>query len=96
MTDVWTFTEDPPQAVAATADLWHWSTNYDTGRGPFTLFLDMIGWSEDMIGEPLYSLSSALLGYVELSKLGDALKEYADDPHTVRAWVDELMTLEFA
>jgi hypothetical protein len=95
-TDVWTFTENAPKHSAAVANLWYWSTNYDAGKGPFTLFLDMIGWSEDETGETLYNLKSASLGYVELDKLADALKQYADRPTDVRAFVDELMTFDAA
>jgi hypothetical protein len=91
MTDIWTMLEDATDERASIADLYHWSTNYDAGQGPFTLFLDMIGWSEENIGQPLYSLADANLGYVELSKLGAALVQYADTPHDVRAFVDELM-----
>jgi len=92
--DVWAFTEDAPDYASDVADLWHWSTNYEAGKGPFTLFVDLIGWSEDNIGETLYDLTSASLGYVELSKLADALKQYADRPQDVRAWVDELLTYD--
>jgi hypothetical protein len=93
---VWEFTENAPDYVETTADLWHWSTNYDAGRGPITLMLDLIGWSDDNIGEPLYSLKEASLGYLELSKLADALKEYADRPQDVRAWLDELLSYDEA
>lgn len=93
-TDIWTFTEEAPAHAADVADLWHWSTNFDAGQGPFTLFLDMIGWSEDEIGETLYSMASANLGYMELDKLADALKQYADRPTDVRAWIDELMAFD--
>jgi len=55
------------------------------------LFLDLIGWSEDELGETIYTLTSASLGYVELSKLADALNEYTDAPHDVRSYVDALM-----
>ena len=54
----------------------------------------MIGWSEENLGEPLYSLKDASLGYLELDKLGKALVEYSDQPHTVRAFVETLMALE--
>lgn len=92
--DIWTFTDNAPEWCEETADLWHWSTNCDPGKGPFTLFLDLIGWSEDEIGETLFSLSSTSLGYLELSKLADALNEYTDRPTDVRKWVDELMRIE--
>ena len=94
--DVWSFTENAPDYASDVADLWHWSTNYAAGKGPFTLFVDMIGWSEDNIGETLYDLSSASLGYLELDKLADALKQYTARPQDVRAWVDQLLQYDEA
>lgn len=89
--DVWEYAENAPDYAQATSDLWHWSTNYDAGKGPITLFLDLIGWSEENIGEPLYSLKDASLGYLELDKLAKALTEYADRPTDVREWIDGLL-----
>ena len=57
--------------------LYQWSLNYEAGKGPMTLFIDLIGYSEEVIGEPLYNLTRPALGYLELDYLGDALKEYA-------------------
>jgi hypothetical protein len=94
--DRWEMLENAPKAVEDTADLYSWSTNYEAGMGPFTLFVDLIGWSDENIGEPLYSLKDARLGYLELSKLADALKEYANDPHGVREWVDAIIEAESA
>jgi hypothetical protein len=96
MTDIWEFTEQAPDYAAKVADLWHWSTNYDAGKGPITLYLDLIGWSEDNIGETLFDLTSASLGYLELDKLAGALSEYTARPTDVRAWVDELMGFDEA
>jgi hypothetical protein len=93
-TDIWTFTEEAPDYASATADLWHWSTNYDAGRGPFTLLLDLIGWSHDELGQPLYDMADPSLGYVELHKLAKALDEYTARPTDVRAWIDELMQFD--
>jgi len=100
--DIWDALENPPVFAGASdsyaqhaAELYHWSTNYEAGRGPFTLFLDLIGWSAEHIGESLYQLGDASdLGYVELGKLGRALNEYADTPQDVRAYVDLLLELE--
>ena len=94
MADVWTLIEEAPPFASDTADLYHWSTNFNAGEGPMTLFLDLIGWSDDNIGETLYDLKDAALGYVELDKLGKALREYADRPQDVRAFVDELIEAE--
>lgn len=104
--DVWQLLEDAPVTLADTAALYHWSTNYDTGDGPFALFLDMIGWSDDELGQAIYGPTiryaenirtgswDERLGYEELNKLGRALMEYATRPHDVRQFVDELMLAE--
>ena len=57
--------------------LYNWSLNYEAGKGPMTLFVDLIGYSEEQIGAPLYDLTNPQLGYLELDYLADALKEYA-------------------
>ena len=57
--------------------LYNWSMNYDAGKTPFTLFVDLIGYSQEQLGATLYDLSNPQLGYLELDYLGDALKEYA-------------------
>jgi hypothetical protein len=93
--DAWEMLEaDAPNGCEAVQDLYSWSLNYDAGRGPFTLFVDLIGWSEEQLGEPIYSLRDASLGYLELGKLADALAEYVHDPHGVRDYVDKLIEAE--
>lgn len=75
--------------------LYDWATNYEAGRNPFTLFLDLIGWSAEHVGEPLMQGDpSAVIGYVEAGQLGDALSAYADHPALVRDVVDALMRAE--
>lgn len=90
--DVWEILEMNP--TSAVADLYHWSTNYDAGKGPFTLFLDIIGWSEDEIGEALYDFSNGTFGYVEVSKLAAALNEYATDPTGAYDFVQVVLQAE--
>ncbi len=94
--DVWAYAENAPAYADAVSDLWHWSTNYDAGKGPVTLFLDLIGWSADNIGQALYDLNDASLGYVELDKLAKALTQYADRPTDVVAWVEGLLAYDEA
>lgn len=95
MSDIWQLLEqDAPSGCSDVQDLYSWSLNHDAGTGPFTLFLDLIGWSEDEFGETFYDLKSASLGYVELSKLADALNEYTNSPNEVREYVDTLMEAE--
>lgn len=110
--DVWQYAEAAPEGCKAVADLWHWSTNYDAACGPISLFLDMIGYSNDEFGSAIYAPTVRLtsdvpnriaddnwdqyLGYVELGKLAEALTEYANGPQDVRAWIDGLMQYEEA
>ena len=75
-------------------DLYSWSLNYDAGTGPFTLFLDLIGYSMEEIGVRLYDMDKMLLGYVELSKLAAALESYCTHLHDVTAYVAALMAAE--
>jgi hypothetical protein len=92
----WQLLETPPDYAEHTNALYQWSLNYDTGKGPITLFLDMIGYSADQYGTPLFDLSEVhrSLGYLELDYLGDALKEYADRPGDVMAWLEQLLAAE--
>lgn len=93
--DIWALLEETaPDGCDEVQDLYSWSLNYDAGKGPFTLFLDMIGWTDDVLGMTLYDFASRSLGYLELGKLAQALTQYADRPHDVREYVDLLMDAE--
>jgi hypothetical protein len=96
--DIWALLEqDAPEGCEAVQALYGWSLNYDAGRGPFALFLDLTGWSDEHYGENVYQGTYASgLGYVELDKLAKALTEYAARPLTVSAHVDALMDAESA
>lgn len=86
---------DSDNQADAVADLYRWSTNYDLPT-PFSLFLDLIGWSADNIGEPLFDLrkASERFGYLELGMLAKALDQYSDYPGPVGALVDKAMQAE--
>jgi hypothetical protein len=92
----WQLLETPPDYAAHTNALYEWSLNYDAGKGPITLFLDLIGYSANEYGTNLFDLSEVhrSLGYLELDYLGDALKEYADRPGDVMAWLEKLLAAE--
>lgn len=96
MTDIWTLLEqDAPRGCESVQDLYSWSLNFDAGRGPFTLFLDLIGYSEDEYGQALFAGDiTTACGYMELSKLGAALVAYSDAPHDVREYVGTLLAAE--
>lgn len=91
---VWELLEDPPRTCDDIANLYSWSTNYDAGKGPFTLFLDLIGWSQDNLGEKLYDMTNASLGYVELDKLARALMEYNLNLNDCTRFIDALIGAE--
>jgi hypothetical protein len=81
------------EGVAALAD---WARN-ETYPTTFSLFLDLIGWSADEVGEPLYDLRNlpgGSLGFLEIGKLADALGEYTKRPLDVRDWVNEFMAAD--
>ncbi len=86
--------EDPPEGCEHVADLYSWSLNYDPGKGPMTLYLDLIGWTNDQEMEPLYTLTGSRLGFIELGKLGLAINEYAAAPVDVYDFVCKLIDAE--
>ena len=92
--------EHPAKGCEGVADLYSWTLNYEPGRGPFSLFLDLIGWSADNIGEAVYAVVYAAtmgamgLGFEECSRLGAALVEYSDRPFEVHAYVTDLLHAE--
>lgn len=84
----------PPDGCDETQTLYSWSLNYDAGKGPFTLFLDLIGYSQDEFGMFLYDLNDPGLGFIELGMLAGAVNEYLDNPEIVRNYVHEIVNAE--
>lgn len=84
--------EDAPTYCAAVAHLASWSGNYDHPT-PFALFLDIVGYSEENYGEPMFDLKQCetKLGYLEIGMLAEALTEYSENPRDVSEWIDVLM-----
>jgi hypothetical protein len=92
---IWQLLEETaPKGCESVQDLYSWSLNYDAGKGPFTLFLDLIGYSFEEFGDTLYQLTESSLGYVELGKLALALTEYADRPSDVHTFITTLIEAE--
>ena len=76
------------------ARLYDWSLNYEPGANPWCVVLDLIGWSEEHLGETITRNPSQVLGFVELGLVADVLKEYADNPHRVSAAIEALNRAE--
>lgn len=74
-------------------DLWSWSDNFSF-PSPASLFLDLIGWSEEELGERLCNQTMPPLGWEEQHRLGWALLAHAHRPADVLERVAELMAAE--
>ena len=89
-----------PPSASAIEELHDWSLNYNAGRNPYCVFLDLIGYASDRWGCDAYiapPLSAgagryeSVLGYKELCMLSEALKvfeNYGFDQ--VYLWCDSL------
>ena len=80
----------------AIASLHNWSLNFDCGRNPFCVFLDLIGYSQEEYGCKLYEGDpSEVMGYKELCLLAEALKVFETNGNAaVYACIRDLTYLE--
>lgn len=85
--DEYEYLETANDTTRPIANLINWAYN-ESYPNTYTLFLDLIGWTEDHIGETIYDLSKQTPGYVELSYLADALESYSNRPNDIRDFVD--------
>ena len=88
----------PPQA-SAIEELHDWAVNFDSSQNPFTVFLDIIGYSVDRYGCYIYRHElrdcGEIFGYKDLCLLGDALKTFENNGFDqVYSWCDKLAEVE--
>jgi len=83
-----------PKGCEPIRRLYEWPDDYSPGQAPFLLFLDLIGYSYDEYGFRLYRQEPPNLGYMDLYKLGDALKAYADRPLDVCEYINAILDAE--
>lgn len=89
---LWQLLESPPAYAKATANLLEWSMNYDQKAGtPFQVFLDLVGHSEENLGENLVPKPQRVLGHLEISMLADALEEYSIRPQDVLEYAEQML-----
>ena len=67
--------------MEAIKTLFDWSENFESGKNPYCLFLDLIGYSHENYQSKSYfgSHLHEHLGYKEMCMLGDALKTFEDN-----------------
>jgi hypothetical protein len=90
---IWDLLENPNPNQENIAGLISWSMNYNLKTGtPYHIFLDLIGYSADEYGSNLFNYDNVqkVLGYMELDYLGDALKEYAENPQAVLDFIQAI------
>lgn len=65
--------------------LFDWSKNFEPGKTPATLFLDIIGYSDEILGAKGADIIRAheFMGYTEYCMLGDALQVYKNYSHLI-------------
>lgn len=66
--------------------LFDWSKNFEPGKTPASLFLDIIGYSDEILGAELVAdktKAHEFMGYTEYCMLGKALQVYNYYSHLV-------------
>ena len=88
--------ENAPSHLESTAHLFHEVGDYDSGRAPLHMFLDLIGYSAEEYGCNIFDWSdiSKTAGYMELDDLANALKEYAHAPTAVNEFIEQVIAAE--
>ena len=84
--------DNAPKYAEDTAHLMSWCEGNYNFPAPSSLFLDLIGYSEEQHGENLCAQKMPSLGYLEIDLLAKALTEYATRPNEVSQFVNGLMS----
>ena len=84
-----------PTYCEGVSSLYSWSSNYQD-MAPFRKFLDLIGYTLEEFGECLADWSNPAdsLGFKEIGHLAEALTDYANRPHDVTSFIQELLLVE--
>ena len=72
-------------------DLFEWSANFDSGKNPFCIYLDLIGYSKEYYGANLVANPSDYLGYLEYTMLSNCLALFENNGYdTIYNIIDEI------
>jgi len=80
-----------PTSASAIEELYDWSLNFSDHNNPWSIFCDLIGYSQDAYGQALSDSSKYddFLGYIELCKLANALSLFENHGHSqVCQWIE--------
>ena len=72
-------------------ELYEWSSNFDRGKNPFCIYLDLIGYSKEYYGVNLVANPSDYLGYLEYTMLSNCLALFENNGYdTIYNIIDEI------
>jgi len=72
-------------------ELYEWSTNFESGKNPFCVYLDLIGYSKEHYGNNFVDNPSDYLGYLEYTMLSNCLALFENNGYdTIYNIIDEI------
>jgi len=72
-------------------ELYEWSANYENGKNPFCIYLDLIGYSKEKYGTIFVENHSEYLGYLEYTMLANCLALFENNGYeTIYNIIDEI------
>ena len=72
-------------------DLYEWSNNYESGKNPFCVYLDLIGYSKSYYGENIVKNPDECLGYLEYTMIANCLALFENNGYeTIYNIIDEI------
>jgi hypothetical protein len=72
-------------------ELYEWSNNYESGKNPFCVYLDLIGYSKEHYGVNYVDNPSDYLGYLEYTMLSNCLALFENNGYeTIYNIIDEI------
>jgi len=72
-------------------ELYKWSANYESGKNPFCVYLDLIGYSKEHYGVNFVNNPNEYLGYLEYTMLANCLALFENNGYdTIYNIIDEI------
>lgn len=77
---------------------WSYGNEFGSAYKPFHLYLDLVGWSREELGEILFRPEKhhqLHFGAIEMDYIADALKCWADRPTDSENYISKLIESEY-